>query len=66
MWEIIDHLHSADGHTVAVAAVGVDGGEHLFDDAHLASGAAAPFFMDHAALFINLFGIEQKLVRPVM
>ena len=64
--EVVDHLHGADGQTVAVAVVGVDGGEQLFDDAHLAHVGAAPFLVDYAALLVDFLGVEQQVVGPVV
>ncbi len=64
--EVVDHLHRAYGQTVAVAAAGIYFRELLFDDAHGALVAAAPFFVDHTAFGVDFFIVESQGVGPVV
>ena len=64
--EIVNHLHRADGQAVSILVALIHDGKRLRKDTHLRILACAPLLVDHAALGINLLGVERQGARPVV
>ena len=64
--EIVYDFHGADGQAVCIFVVGIDLGKDLFVHTHLGVLAAAPLFVDDAALLVDVLTLEKQAVSPVM
>ena len=64
--EVVDNFHGADRQAVAIFQAGIERRKNLLENALRAFVAAAPFFVDNAALLVDLIRFEKKSVGPVV
>ena len=64
-FEVVDDRHQTDGKTIAVFAAGIEFGQAALEDAHHRARTHTPFFVNHAAFFVDLFFLEEQSARPV-
>ena len=48
--EVVHHVHRADGQAIAIAAVGIEFGQKVFENTHLTHHAHTPLFVYHLTL----------------
>ena len=64
-FEVVDDRHQTDGKTIAVFAAWIEFGQAALEDAHHRARTHTPFFVNHAAFFVDLFFLEEQSARPV-
>ena len=65
--EVVHDLHQADRQALAIfVVVRIDHRQDLLVETHLGVLAAAPLFVDHAALAVDVSRVEQQAVGPVV
>ena len=64
--EVVDNLHQTDGHAVTILRARIQLGQVALKHSHHGTGTQTPLLMNHTTLLLNLLGLQQQAISPVV